>query len=199
MRKTDNATSMMAEIIRKTRLISVPIWLTTIANLVLLAAYHGNEYGWLCFLTCMLTFQFTFFGKFIVYIPSSDNENSMSDILTIQARGQASFLSSHYHSSPFSSQDLGRQTGSIDVTWNLSYLTYLTGPPTNHETPNEQKYSNRDTNFGVSSLDIRARESPQVLDQPPFEASQCPTVAPAYRMNETAAWATSSGSVSSFP
>jgi hypothetical protein len=42
---TDNGTSMMAENIGKTLLVSIMIWFTTIANLVLLAAYQGNEHG----------------------------------------------------------------------------------------------------------------------------------------------------------
>jgi hypothetical protein len=53
MPTTDNATSMMAEICRKTLLVSVIILFSTIANLVVLVHYNGSEHGWMCFLICM--------------------------------------------------------------------------------------------------------------------------------------------------
>jgi hypothetical protein len=90
-----------------------------------------------------------------------------------------------------------KQTGSIDVTWNLSCLTYLIGLPTNRETRNEQAYNDREANFSATSLDMRSNTRTQIVDRPLFTAPQYPSIAPAYRMNETAAWAMASGSFSS--
>ena len=52
MPQTDNATSMMAEIVRKTFLVSLFILFSTIANLILLVHYNGSEHEWMCFLMC---------------------------------------------------------------------------------------------------------------------------------------------------
>ncbi|KAE9374587.1 hypothetical protein N431DRAFT_464823 [Stipitochalara longipes BDJ] len=54
MPTTDNATSMMTEIIRKTFLISIFILLSTTANLALFVRYQSIEHAWLVFLMCSL-------------------------------------------------------------------------------------------------------------------------------------------------
>jgi hypothetical protein len=58
MPKPDNATTMMAEIIRKTLLVSIVISFSTITNLIALVVYNATEHGWLCFLMCTSSSHF---------------------------------------------------------------------------------------------------------------------------------------------
>ena len=127
MPRTDNATTMMAEIIRKTLLVSIFILISTTANLALFVRYQGTEHAWLVFLMC-----------------------------------------------------------SLDVTWSLSCLTYLIGLPTDHETPNENDYTLRETNFVASNLDL----APQI---PSLQAISTEYV-PSEIIKRTEAWAMTSGS-----
>lgn len=146
----------MAEIIRKTLLVSIIIWFTTIANLVLLAAYHGNEHGWLCFLTCMLTFLLAPFRQFIVifyfrwrdvvvwsfdtsasvFIPSSDNEHSLFDISTLLPWCQ----SSPYLLTPFLSPSISTSNKINRLDWHYikSLLPHLSPRPPNQPRDTKQ-------------------------------------------------------------
>jgi len=93
---------------------------------------------------------------------------------------------------PLSSR-LTKLLGSMDITWNISCLTYLIGLPTDHETPDEVEYTARERGFFLSTPDLH-RDSSNRDNDANFFTGPYPDIAPPYRVQSTTAiWSPAAG------